>query len=429
MDAIIICPADRPEMAFLARSQPLALLPILGRPLLDLWITELAAHGAKSIRVLAADRPDQIRRFVRKGEAWGISVEVVPEQRELTPAEAIARHATPDTATTPATPPQVVMVDRIPPTGPSLWTNTAAWFSAVRSQFENAAHDRVGIRQPAPGVFVHVRARLSPEASLRPPCWIGANSWIGPRTVIGPNSIVEAHSYVDDGAEVVDSFIGPGTYVGALTEVRDSLAWKSNLYKIPTGSATEVSDGFLLGPVHASLGRRYAANLVGRLLALAVLLASPLILVLAWLRRPAGQPLFVRYDAVRTPTSDPPQTGTVPYYQLNGFQGLLRRWPELWMIVLGHFQWVGNRPLSPVQAESLLTEYERLWLGIPTGLFSLADAEGCVDPFGDDARAHSSFFAVRQDWRHRASILWRTLTRHPQSGTASPPPPAHPERL
>lgn len=424
MNAILICPDNRPEMAFLARSQPLALLPILGRPLLDLWITDLANRGIKSIRILVTDRPDQIRRYVRKGEAWGISVEVTPEQRELTPDEARARHSTPTTAPD-ATP--IAVLDRLPPDGPFLWNNTAAWFAAVRSQFETAAADRVGIRQLSPGVFVHVRSRLSPGSVLQAPCWIGANTWVGPRAVIGPNSIVEAHSYVDDGAEIVDSFIGPGTYVGALTEVRDSLAWKRDLYKIPTGSAIEVSDGFLLGPVHATLHRGHAASFLGRLIALALLAVSFPLLAIAWFRRPAGQSLFVPRLAVRAPTSDPQPTGTTAYHQLNGFSGLLGRWPELWKIARGDFRWVGNRPLSPIQAESLTTEYERLWLGVPTGLISLADAEGCVDPFGDEARAHSSFFAVRSDWRHRLTILWRTLTRnaHPHSPvpTATPPSP------
>jgi hypothetical protein len=424
MNALIICPADRPAMAFLDRPQPLALLPILGRPLLDLWITELAAQGAKSIRILAADRPDQIRRYVRQGEAWGIPVEVIPEQRELSPDEALARHV--DTSVGTATPTRIVTLDRLPPNGPELWNSIAAWFAAVCDQFAAAATDRIGMRQLNPGVYVHVRSRISPGAILKPPCWIGADSWIGPRATIGPNTIIEAHSYVDDGAEIAESLIGPGTYVGALTEVRDSLAWKRDLYKIPTGSSTRISDGFLLGPVHASLHGGQAASLLARLAALLVIALTFPVLAIAWLRRSAGQPLFLTAAAVRTPTSEPTHDATLVYHQLNGFRGFLRRWPELWMIVLGHFCWVGNRPLSPIQADALTTEYERLWLGVPTGLISLADAEGCDDPFGDEARAHSSFFAISPGWRHRAGILWRALTRSTPAKASLPPSPSTP---
>lgn len=420
MNAIVICPADRPEVGFLDRLLPLALIPVLGRPLLDLWLAHLAAQGVKQVRVIAADRPDRIRRFVGKGEAWGIRVEVVPEQREVSPAEAIARHAFPPTD--PATETRVVLLDHVPPNGPALWENHAAWFATLRTQFEPANADRVGIRQLSPGVFVHARSRLSPDATLHPPCWIGAHSWIGPRAVIGPNTIIEAQSYVDEGAEVVDSFVGPGTYVGALTEVRESIAWRRDLYKIPTGSSTRIQDAFLLGPAHAGIRRGHAASLAGRLAALLLLVLSSPILIIAWLRRPSGTPLFLCHAAVRTPTSDPAHAGTIPYHQLNGIAGLPGRWPELWKIAQGHFRWVGNRPLSPVQAESLTTEYERLWLAVPTGLISLADAEGCEDAFGDDARAHSSFFSVRPDWRHRLTILWRTLQRTPQPRSTLPSP-------
>ncbi|MBL9127278.1 MAG: hypothetical protein JNL97_06515 [Verrucomicrobiales bacterium] len=422
MNAILICPADRPDTSFLARSQPLALVPILGRPILDLWLAEVAARGARTVRVLAADRPDQIRRYVRKGEAWGIKVEVVPEQRESTVDEARSRHASFGTPSD--EPPLVATLDHIPPDGPRLWDDVPRWFAALKSHFEAAARDRIGIRQPIPGAYVDARARLSPDAILRPPCWIGAHSWVGPRAVVGPDAVVEAHSYVDDAAEVVDSFVGPGTYVGALTEIRESVAWKRDLYKIPNGSAIQVPDDFLLGPVQTGFRGGQASSPAGRLLALlAIILTSP-ILLYAWFRREPGKALFATHAAVRAPASEPALAGTVTYYRLRGVHGLLARWPELWTIVRGHFRWVGNRPLTPSEAESLTNEYERLWLGVPTGLFSLADAEGCADAFGDDARAHSSFFAVHSDWRQRLAILRRILFRRPEPQPSSAPIPS-----
>ena len=424
MNAIVICPADRPEVAFLAQSQPLALQPILGRSLLDLWLAELAARGARRILVLATDRPDSIRRFVGKGERWGISVVVAPEQRELTPKEALDRHTTDGVD---QEPPRIVLLDQIPPTSPPLWATMPGWFAAIRSQFESAGQDRIGMRQWSPGVFVHTQCRLSPVAVLKPPCWIGAHSWVGPRAVIGPNSVVESHSYVDDGAEIVGSFIGPGTYVGALTEVRDSVAWGRNLYKIPSGSSTQIHDAFLLGPVRAAVRRGHALTLLGRLMALVFLVFSSPILVVAWFRRPRGTPLFLRRRAVRTPAVETVHAPTLGYCQLAGFQGLCQRWPELWNVLLGEFRWVGNRPLTPEEADTLVTEYEKLWLGAPTGMISLADAEGCQEPLGDEARAHSSFFAVRTDWRHRLAILWRTFLRQLKNNSATPQvPPDHP---
>ena len=54
-------------------------------------------------------------------------------------------------------------------------------------------------------------------------------------------------------------------------------------------------------------------------------------------------------------------------------------------------------------------DFERLWLTAPIGLISLADAEGCLEAFGDEARAHASYYAVQASWRLDLSILLRAL--------------------
>jgi lipopolysaccharide/colanic/teichoic acid biosynthesis glycosyltransferase len=80
-------------------------------------------------------------------------------------------------------------------------------------------------------------------------------------------------------------------------------------------------------------------------------------------------------------------------------------------VARGDFAWVGNRPLTPAETADLTTDYERLWLSVPPGLFSLADAMGCREPFGDEARAHASFFAVDPTPHKQARILARLLRR------------------
>jgi hypothetical protein len=233
--AILICPADRGNFAFFTRQRPFALVPFLGRSLIDLWLAELAVRGAKHVVILAADRPDAIRARVRKGEAWGISLEVIPESRESTPEEARERYRKEGEAWLPA-PSDIAVADRLPGDVAGAWATPAAWFEAARERMPAAAADRVGMREHAPGVHVHVRARLSPGARLVAPCWIGGDVWVGTGSVVGPGTVLEAAAYVDDGATVERSWVGPATMVGALTEVRDSLAWGRGLYRWTTGS-------------------------------------------------------------------------------------------------------------------------------------------------------------------------------------------------
>ena len=102
------------------------------------------------------------------------------------------------------------------------------------------------------------------------------------------------------------------------------------------------------------------------------------------------------------------------YFELNCFRGRCRRWPQLWSIAHGDFTWVGNRPLTRVQAAQLETEFEQLWLAAPIGFFSLADVFGSGDAFDDETRAHSSYYAVRASGRLDRNILHRILLRSSQ---------------
>jgi hypothetical protein len=63
---------------------------------------------------------------------------------------------------------------------------------------------------------------------------------------VGPNSFLEDKVVLDRNSEVSGSWVGPETYVGVLTQVRDSLAWGSLLVSWRTGSHTTVPDGFLM---------------------------------------------------------------------------------------------------------------------------------------------------------------------------------------
>jgi len=180
-----------------------------------------------------------------------------------------------------------------------------------------------------------------------------------------------------------------------------------------TDSCIRVPDGFLM----CALGQRpatiRASHWLGRLMAalvMALTLPCGLYAVSkAWLR---GQRALRPQVAVRPHSARLPAAGDIViYHEFSAVSGWLRRWPQLWKVARGQFAWVGNRPLSPAVAATLSSEFERLWLKAPIGLFSLADVEACGDPFNDEVRAHASYYAVQSDWRMDLSILSRVLGR------------------
>lgn len=241
MNLIIQCPENSSAVPGLASSRPLVLAPFLDQTVLAHALSAFADQGMKRIRIEATDRPDEIRRAIGGGEAWGLQVEV----------------------TSPGCPVEgsTVRLDQLPqlPTQ-LLWSSYLDWYAAQLALIRPTAARRVGMREVAPDVFVGMRSRISPEARLEGPCWIGANVCIEARAVIGPGAIIGDTSFIDQGAEVHRSVVGSETYVGPFTEVADSFANQGRLLHLRTGSVTEITDAFLLGavqpPAHSRRGLR-----------------------------------------------------------------------------------------------------------------------------------------------------------------------------
>src|SRR5581483_5380702 len=155
MKALLICPADRNPVARLADQHPLAVLPLLGRSALEYWIEVLAARGVTQLFVVAADRPDQVRAAVGDGTRWGLQLEVVPEARELSVAEARKKYRGPDAAGWLADA-DVTVIDHLPgqPEQP-LFETYAGWFAAQVNWMPHALTPaRIGMREVEPGIFI-----------------------------------------------------------------------------------------------------------------------------------------------------------------------------------------------------------------------------------------------------------------------------------
>jgi NDP-sugar pyrophosphorylase family protein len=243
--ALLICPSTRAGVPELSRTTPLAAAPLLGESLLEYWLSHLALAGVKEVRILADDRPEQISKVAGDGARWGLKVEVTPEVREFTPAQAQIKYA----SEFPATGQNLIaVIDHFP--GAQQWplfTNHVDLFTALMLWMPRAkTMDRVGVREVRPGIWLGLHAQVSPDAQLRGPCWIGQHVYVGAHTVVGPNAIIEDRSFLEAGAEIVHSVIGPDTFVGRLAALQKSFAWGSTLVNWETDSVIQVPDAFLL---------------------------------------------------------------------------------------------------------------------------------------------------------------------------------------
>lgn len=386
MKTKIICPALRPGVAGLARRAPLAILPIFGSSPIGAQLSALYASGIREVEILAADRPEFIRQHVGTGEAWGLRVSVTPVADECRKADSSPLDGT-------------GMVCG------GAFQSYRHWFEMVRARFSTASSERAGMRELSPGVCVHSRAEVAPDAKLVAPCWVGENARIGSECTIGPGAYIEDGCVIEKGANVEESWIGPGTHVGVFVDILDSLAWGRWLCKWTTGSTTVVQDAFLLGEIASPSANRKGRwlNRVAAFFAAVFTCFVPLLgVLLALMKR---RPCWEKREAVL------PDGSVVEYGELPGFSGLLRRWPRLLAIARGEFAWVGNPPLAPTEAGALLTQYERLWYSVRPGLVSLADVAGDPGARDEQAVAHASYFVASQTAQSKARILCKAVAK------------------
>jgi len=411
MNVILICPENRPAAKVFQRVRPLALLPVLGRPLLDHALEHLAGRGAKEVLVLASDRPSQIRSAIRDGEVWGLKIDFLATTHELGEGEAGTLHSAHFTN---GERPVVLTLDQA--TG--LPMDQLFRFSSGNHDFfsdllrDPSLASQLTMQEREPGVWISTRAKVDPEAIIEGPVWIGPRARVAAGAVIGPDTLIEAGAFIDHGARVTASWVGPDTYTGADVCLEEAIAWGNGLTHWRRGAFTEVTDEFLLSNIRQKRVRT-GASLAGRGLALALWLGLlPAALTTMAVSRLRGKNAFTtRWVVLPHHSLADNASDTAAIQALNGAPGMLSRWPEFLEVIRGRMALTGNRPLSLEEAASLRGPAAHHWLHLYAGVFSLADAEGCDGDSLIEAAAYAAWFTAGPTLNLRLSVIARCLLR------------------
>jgi hypothetical protein len=248
MKSLLICPATRPAVPHLSGAGPFATVPIYGGCLAGHWIEHLASMGARHIQVVAPGDADEVIAAVGDGARWGVRVSVTASNSEPTRDEAAARFRRQGEEGWLPAPLDIVSMSHLPGSpGMGLFDSYASWFASLIAWMPRAlTPTRVRMAQALPGVWIGSRARISPNARLLAPCWVGDQASVESGAVVGPCAIVEDRALVSCKARVTQSWIGPDTFVGPMTSIANSLAWGSTLVNWQSDSSLRVPDPFLL---------------------------------------------------------------------------------------------------------------------------------------------------------------------------------------
>ncbi|HZP59829.1 MAG TPA: STAS domain-containing protein [Opitutaceae bacterium] len=225
--------------------------PLLAKCLVEYWIEYLVALGVREILIAASDRPAQVRAMVGDGTRWGLPIEIMAETHELSTEQASEKYGVPPDAL----PEVVVRMDHLPGRPRlRLFESYAAWFAGLQNWMPRAQMiERIGQCEVQPGVWVGLRTRIDPTAQLIAPCWIGSYVSVNSAAVIGPGAILEDGVIVAERASVVQSVIGPATFVGPKSWVENSIAHHHTLINWTTNSCLRVPDAFWLSSLHQPL--------------------------------------------------------------------------------------------------------------------------------------------------------------------------------
>ena len=248
MKTLLICPSDRPAVPHLSEAGPLATAPVLGACVASHWIEHLAALGAREIQVIAAHGREQLSMAVGDGTRWGVRISMIASGVEPTPGEAASRYRPNEEPGWLPAPHDVVSLSHLPGCpGLPLFESYASWFGALIAWMPRAiTPSRVRVVEARSGIWVGSRSRVSPTARLIAPCWVGDQVFVNAGAVVGPGAILEDRSVVESNARVIQSWVGPETFVGPMISVANSLAWGSTLIDWRNDSSLRVSDPFML---------------------------------------------------------------------------------------------------------------------------------------------------------------------------------------
>ena len=268
MKSVIICPGRRPGLEGLWERSPLANKPLFGKSVVEHWMEFLAANGARHVKVIAPDRPQDIARRLGSGERWGVSLEVVSEPSESKVEDARVRVRTSGEAGWLAEPNDVIVADCLPwDTEHTLFNNYAGFFETLRSWMPHAKQEpHVGLHEIQPGVWAGLRTKIADGVRFCGPVWLGDHVHIEAGAVVGPNAIVENCAWVGAGAEIANSYLGEETYLGPVTHLNHSLALGATLIDWRSNSVTWLKDPFLLCNLRVPPLKKRIAEMIESLL-------------------------------------------------------------------------------------------------------------------------------------------------------------------
>lgn len=429
---IVLLLADRSggELGGLCRDTCVAMLPILGKPVIQHSLEWLARGGFREVVVAVSAFADQIEELVGGGERWGLQLQTRVTRGEQHPLEFLARHfagvqrplllmrgdvlldidpqsvsgllAEGDHPRRLSDGHLDLMLDLLPnaaSAGPGMLDNLA-WPPATSSLPDcvvegarlfaldsprgfhqaslfmaggEARHLRADGRAMAPGLVCGIGARYSAASIRGRDVFIGRNCDVDASAELLDQVVLNSDVVVDRNATLHRAVVLPHSYIGDMVNVDNALVKGSLMIDLDSGNEISVVDRFLLSDMHEIRAASPLGDWLGRLLAGLILLVSLPLWPLAW--------ILSRFESRGESMKEQPLCGN-----RRGTDGstvfsarewstripVLRFLPRLFAVLGGHLRLVGVSALTPEQDRQRSEDWERVRDRAPVGLIGPA---------------------------------------------------------
>jgi hypothetical protein len=371
---------------------PFVLWPVGNQPLLAHWMDEAVRSGVDVIELYVADRPAEVRAWIKEGAYWSRRVLLIPiGAEEQAPDDAVRTDHLPG-----------VSAPRLPVTPAAL---PGYWFELQKQWLAQRSLEAVTVDHLHPsGGWIGPRAKIHPSARLTAPFWIGARARIGRGCEIGPNALIAEGAVLDRNVKVEQACVLPRSYLGRNTQLLHSAAAGSVLLDFRRGCRAEIAEPFIMGPV---IDRTLQPGVFSRALGLLCwLLFSPFVFLFS---RSGHECRTIRgrgREMIALPTG---RTGPLWF----------RRVPWLKHIAAGRLRWIGILPRGLDELAQVPHEVGRALQNAPVGMFSLADVHGCHEPDDPEEWIHAAFQASAAGG-NASSVVLRNLWKIAWSQKTNP---------
>ena len=297
--------------------------------------------------------------------------------------------------------------------------------SSIKGLLSNQVkHQMVSGASGEPGLWIGAGSIIHPTVKIISPVWIGENCRLERGVQLGPNATISDNCVLGEESIIKNTCVLPGTCIGNELELDGTVADRNYLAYADANLTVAIPDSFLIAPNKPIYAHRMIGSLLGRLVALLILLPVLPLLALFWVlgltcgqRRPIESIQVVRLPA---PT-DPMLWKTFGNRQWahsknQGWNRLsktmiLRILAAIPNIAFGRLHWVGLAPRTTEEIQILPEDWQMLYLSSKPGIFQLAelDRHCSGDTSKEQQFSSEAFYAATQSLKADLKIILRSI--------------------